>query len=110
MPGVASTEISFVRDIAAAGFIAGTVPTKSTPGHRARNCGNAKVEAVLQAITTMSGSMLADLRRHDGEDARGQLRLAPGAIGKPRVIGAIDELRVRADFRDFRKNGEPAKA
>ena len=56
MPGVASTEISFVRDIAAAGFIAGTVPTKSMSGHRARNCGNAKVEAVLQAITTMSGS------------------------------------------------------
>ena len=44
-----------VAENSAAGFIAGTVPTKGICGHFARRCGKTSVEAVLQAITTQSG-------------------------------------------------------
>jgi len=47
--------MSFVSEICAAGLIAGTVPTKGSFVHRARSCDNTSVDAVLQAIATMSG-------------------------------------------------------
>jgi len=47
---------------------------KEHAGPSARNCGNAKVEAVLQR-SRQCRLVLVDLRRHDGE-MRGQLRLA----------------------------------
>ena len=52
---VPSTETRFERDAPQAGLIAGTVPTKGT-ANRARRCGSTMVEAVLQAITMISGA------------------------------------------------------
>jgi len=51
---VASTLTSFDLLLAAAGLIAGTVPTNAV-SKRARNGARTSVDAVLQAITTMSG-------------------------------------------------------
>src|SRR5207237_156967 len=55
---VPSTETRLVRDAAHAGLIAGTVPTKGS-ANRARKLGSMIVEAVLQAMTTRSGSSFA---------------------------------------------------
>ena len=57
VPGVASTDTNFERDSAAAGLIAGTVPTKGRSGSALRKSASTSVEAVLQATTHRSGRM-----------------------------------------------------
>jgi hypothetical protein len=52
---VPSTVTRLVTELAQAGLIAGTVPTKGTR-KRWRRCGSTSVEAVLQAITMRSGA------------------------------------------------------
>ncbi len=55
---VPSTDTSLDLDALQAGLMAGTVPTKGTV-NRARRCGSTRVDAVLQAITAISGACVA---------------------------------------------------
>ncbi len=57
MPGVASTDTRPERVRSAAGLIAGTVPTNGWPGKASAQIASiTSVEAVLQAMTEISGS------------------------------------------------------
>ena len=64
----------------------------------------------MQAITTKTGGMardqLADQRHHAGDD----LLLAVVAIGKERIVGDIDIVRVRPGADDLAQDREAAKA
>ena len=106
---VPSTDTSLLCEAAQAGLIAGTVPTNGT-AKRARRCGSTSVEAVLQAITTRSGRWAAISSPISGDDAGDQRRFVVTAVGKERVVGDVDEARVRPRLRDLAEHGEAAEA
>ena len=53
--------------------------------------------------------MRVDQRRHQRDDPLDQRRLAVGAVGKERVVGDVDEARIRACRRDLAMDGEAAQ-
>ena len=99
----------FDCDCAQAGLIAGTVPTKGTL-KRVRNSASASVEAVLQAMTTRSGSWSAIRPADDVDDARDQSAFRHVAIGEGGVVGDIDVICIGPRRRDLAIDGEAAEA
>ena len=68
------------------------------------------VEAVLQAITTRSGACAAINSPISGTTRAMICVLAMVAVGKERVVGDIDIMRVGPRADDLTQYREPAKA
>jgi len=60
-------------------------------------------------MTTRSGRLRLDELAHEREHARDQFGLGVPAIGKERVIGDIDEARIRPCLRGPRGGREAAE-
>ena len=67
------------------------------------------MEAVLQAMTTTSGSASRDEARHHRLDPGDKRRLAKPAVGKGRVVGGVDDLDIRPEPPDLGQHREAAK-
>ena len=106
---VPSTDTRFERDALQAGLIAGTVPTNGTV-NRARRCGSTMVDAVLQAITTMSGACAAISSAISGTTRPTSASSLCFAVGKEGVVGDVDIIRVRPRLHDFAEHREAAEA
>ena len=89
--------------------MAGTVPTKGTL-YRCARCDITSVEAVLQAITTRSGACAAINSPISGTTRAMISFLAVMAVGKERIVGDIDIMRVRPRGDDLTQYREAAKA
>ena len=55
------------------------------------------------------GPRFRDETAHDGDDAPDEIVGAPVAVGKARIVGRIDEIRMRQRLRDLAKDGEAAR-
>ena len=109
VPLVPSTDTRLVFERAQAGLMAGTVPTKGT-WYRSRRCDITSVEAVLQAITTRSGACAAINSPISGTTRAMICLLAVVAVGKERIVGDIDIVRVGPRRDDLTQHREAAKA
>ncbi len=105
---VPSTDTSLDLDAPQAGLMAGTVPTKGT-AKRARKCGNTRVDAVLQAITTMSGAWP---RSAPPSAARPARPASPrhGAHRERTHRRRHRHIRIRPRLYHFAEHGEAAEA
>ena len=68
------------------------------------------MEAVLQAMTTISGSVSPIRSRHHRLDPGDERRFTESAIGKGRVVGGVNDFHVRPEAPDLgqhRKAAEP---
>ena len=94
MAGVASTPTTPVRVVSAAGFTAGSMPTKGTSGKVARRCFNAAAEAALQATTINLQSRPSKKRVIASENDRISSSVAR-AVGDVNLIGEVERVFVR---------------
>ena len=110
MPGVARTLTRFERESAAAGLIAGTVPTKGT-SKRERRCGSttSTVEAVLQATATRSGAWRSIRRSMTRATRSASACSLNRPYGKAGVVRGIDEARVGARLQSLGEDREAAE-
>ena len=105
---VPSTDTSWLRDAAQAGLIAGTVPTNGTAEARAQLRQHQRRGGVAGDHHQI-GPVRRDQLVHHREHALDQLGLVLPAVGKERVVGGIDEARVRPRLGDLAMDGEPAE-
>ena len=97
-------------EAAAAGLIAGTVPTKGHGGKGRAQIRQHQGRGRVAGDDDGVGRERIDQPADDRDDAGDQRRLRPGPVGKAGIIRRIDERRVRPRGRDFGQDGESAEA